>query len=135
MKQIFLYIWQLPQHLLGLFIWVILKTTKQTLKPFKLQDYPDCLIIPTTGQSFCTGKYVFVYKDYCENLLKHEIGHSIQSKYLGPLFIIVFGIPSICAVIGREAHRKLSKEEKYRWYFSRFPENWANKLGGANWFN
>lgn len=30
-----------------------------------------------------------------EETLKHEYGHSIQSKILGPLYLIVIGLPSL----------------------------------------
>ena len=62
-----------------------------------------------------------------ERLLVHEYGHTIQSILLGPLYLIIIGIPStlwgflpLCAKMRKE--RQLS-------YFSFFTESWANSLG------
>jgi len=48
---------------------------------------------------------------------------------LGPLYLLVVGIPSLVRVIYRKFHYK-----KYglNWenYYNGFPENWADRLGG-----
>ena len=57
----------------------------------------------------------------------HEYGHQLQSRMLGPLYLLIVGIPSL---IGNIYSRIKKKDEK--WYYSRFPENWADRLGGVN---
>lgn len=60
-------------------------------------------------------------------LLVHEYGHTIQSLLLGPLYLILVGLPSVgwsflpIFVKKRETDR-IS-------YFSGYPERWANHLG------
>ena len=72
------------------------------------------------------GDYVFVglNSEYKETV-KHELGHTIQSKILGPLYLIVIGIPSI---IWAAVHKKIAPNKPYDWFIT---EKWANKLGGV----
>ena len=60
-------------------------------------------------------------------LLVHEYGHTIQSLMLGPLYLIVIGIPSTLWGFLPNLNRK-RKEEQIS-YFSFFTEKWANILG------
>lgn len=67
-------------------------------------------------------------KELSQRLLVHEYGgHTIQSLILGPLYLIVIGIPStlwgfLPFLSSKRKHKKLS-------YFSFFTKNWANHLG------
>ena len=62
-----------------------------------------------------------------ERLLVHEYGHTIQSLILGPLYLLVMGIPStLWGFLPNPAKKR--KEEKIS-YFSFFTEKWANNLG------
>lgn len=62
-----------------------------------------------------------------EFITKHELGHTIQSKYLGPLYLLVIGIPSIMWVGLRRIVPILRKRYDY---YDFYPEHWANKLAG-----
>lgn len=59
--------------------------------------------------------------------MEHEYGHTIQSLILGPLYLIIIGIPSTlwgflpCCNVKRKA-KSIS-------YFSFFTEKWANFFG------
>ena len=59
--------------------------------------YKQATVIPCVMQGAITlGNYVFVGLNSEYRLtVKHELGHTIQSKILGPLYLIVIGIPSI----------------------------------------
>ena len=63
-----------------------------------------------------------------ERILRHEYGHSIQSMVLGPLYLLLVGLPSIlwCRVpaIGR------SWRSGRKSYYSFFTERSADRLGG-----
>jgi hypothetical protein len=65
--------------------------------------------------------------EWQQNYIKHEYGHSVQSAYLGPLYLFVIGIPSLIWAgffdNWREKHNK-----SYYWFYT---ESWADKLGGA----
>lgn len=64
-----------------------------------------------------------------KEVLVHEYGHTWQSAVLGPLYLLVIGLPSVtwaylpCFV-------KLRKEKGIR-YVDFYPEAWANKWGTA----
>ncbi len=62
-----------------------------------------------------------------ERLLVHEYGHTIQSLILGPLYLIIIGIPStLWGFLPLFAKKR--KENKLS-YFSFFTEKWVNYLG------
>lgn len=62
-----------------------------------------------------------------ENIKSHEFGHTVQSAWLGPLFLPVIGIPSyVWAML--PVFVKKRKEQGIK-YCSFYPESWANKLG------
>lgn len=62
--------------------------------------------------------------------LLHELGHCIQSIYLGPFYLLLIGLPSITFnVWDRLFHKKWSSKKRSEWYYSLPWEHWANKLG------
>ncbi|MBR6534662.1 MAG: hypothetical protein IKT65_03695 [Clostridia bacterium] len=65
--------------------------------------------------------------EVCERLIVHEYGHTIQSLILGPLYLIVMGIPSFLWAFIPALNRM--RKEKSISYFSFFTERWANHLG------
>lgn len=62
-----------------------------------------------------------------QRLLVHEYGHTIQSLVLGPLYLIIIGIPS--ALWGFLPNYHTKRRTKGISYFSFFTEAWANSLG------
>lgn len=91
--------------------------------------------------SISLGLFVFVashphFAGRCENrddcleqLLVHEYGHTIQSLLLGPLYLLMIGIPSWYWANGKR-NRKKRREQKIP-YCAFFTERWANRLGEA----
>lgn len=84
---------------------------------------------------FVTEKPYFAEKlkdEYSENelfrrLLVHEYGHTVQSLILGPLYLLVMGIPS--TLWGFLPNLAKKRKEQQISYFSFFTEKWANALG------
>lgn len=113
------YIWQLPQNLLGLA--VIRLGRGKYVGQHWVTAYP----VGYFGVSL--GKYI-VFNDVeipAGNWhLRHEQGHQKQSLYLGPLYLIAIGLPSL---IGNIVHRIVGG----KWYYKQPWESWANKLGGV----
>ncbi len=66
-------------------------------------------------------------EELSSRLLTHEYGHTIQSLILGPLYLLVMGIPSTLWGFLPSCNKK-RKEQKVS-YFSFFTESWANALG------
>jgi hypothetical protein len=86
--------------------------------------------------SHSSGKYICVVYNrnlaVFEQLVKHELGHSFQSKDLGWLYLSVVGIPSVLRnVWNKLAHKRWTEKERSNWYYSSWPENDADKRGGV----
>ena len=58
---------------------------------------------------------------------KHEYGHCRQSEYLGWLYLIVIGIPSLIWCLCYNAEKRGGLKDYYKFY----TEAWADKLGGV----
>ncbi|MBQ9742119.1 MAG: hypothetical protein IJV88_00390 [Ruminococcus sp.] len=69
----------------------------------------------------------YTEKELSHRLLVHEYGHTIQSLILGPLYLLVMGIPSTLWGFLPSAQKK--RREEGVSYFSFFTERWANLLG------
>lgn len=85
------------------------------------------LFVFVTVHPFFTKKYKYEYtqEELARKLLVHEYGHTIQSLILGPLYLIVIGIPS--TLWGFLFAKK--RYEKQIPYCAFFTESWANKCG------
>ena len=90
------------------------------------------IFVETTDIGLSLGRVIFWNEiggaQQCKN---HEYGHAMQSKLLGPFYLFVVGIPSVCRFIYSNLY---AKKHKVSWngYFKGFPENWADRLGGVN---
>ena len=72
-------------------------------------------------------KKEYTMEELSQRLLVHEYGHTIQSLILGPLYLIVMGIPS--TLWGFLPSLKKKRKNQGISYFSFFTEKWANYLG------
>ena len=122
---ILLYIWQLPQNLLGLILRVIYRQKNSLL--YKDKTVRVCESFPggiSLGNTLIVSK--FPYNKPTWNTVKHEWGHTRQSLYLGPLYLIIIGIPSgLWSLIHKY------NQEKPNEYYTFFTEKWADKLGNV----
>ena len=128
--------WEFPQSLLGL---ILLPFYKKTL--LRVIEYGDqkVYIYDKFPGGVSLGYYTLI--DYnktdwnpnrgIERLkegIKHESGHGIQSKWLGPLYLFTVGLLSGC-------HNIICRIKDYYNipydYYSFFVEKSANKLGGV----
>lgn len=134
MKKVLLYIWQLPQNLLGLILLLFWKQTD--VFAYKDKTVHVCKNFPggvSLGETIIVKRYPFnteAWKD-----VKHEYGHSIQSLYLGWFYLLVIGLPSVLFnVYDRLFHHPKSNAESmiyYYWYYNLPWERWADKLGNV----
>lgn len=143
MKEFLLYIWQLPQNILAYFViffsdaWYASDSTISGCN--KCIEYcTNCRDIELyhTSHNFgvSLGKYIILNYTDCDSFtIKHEYGHTEQSKRLGWLYLIVIGIPSaIGNIYDRIAHKKWTEYKRKMWYYKQPWEAWANKLAGIN---
>lgn len=120
--QILLYIWQLPQNLVGIIIGLFYKTDNTLL--YKDKVVRVCSKFPggiSLGNTLIVSK--FPYNKQTWNTVKHEWGHTRQSILLGPLYLLVVGIPSL---IWAGIYDKTKGS-----YFSFYTERWADKLSNV----
>ena len=85
------------------------------------------LFVFVTSKPFFTEKYKteFTQEELSKRVLVHEYGHTIQSLLLGPLYLIVIGIPS---TLWGFLFAKKRRQNQIP-YCAFFTENWANKCG------
>ena len=123
-RNLILFIWQLPQHIIALIYFGYLVIMCKDLGVDS--RYKQATVIPCIMRGAVTlGNYVFVgLNSEYRKTVKHELGHTIQSKILGPLYLIVIGIPSITYCGLRRIFPSLRKKNYYNFY----TEKWANNL-------
>ena len=113
---IILFIWQLPQNILAILIFPFLGKKKIIC----YRNYCLCFSCSKMTGGISLGGFAYVGPDLDKYSISHEVdGHTVQSKLLGPLYLIIVGIPSFvwCNIINRE---------KYPNYYVFFTEKWAN---------
>ena len=123
-RNLILFIWQLPQHIVALIYFGYLVMMCKDLGVDS--RYKQAIVIPCVMRGAVTlGNYVFVgLNSEYRKTVKHELGHTIQSKILGPLYLIVIGIPSITYCGLRRMFPSLRKKNYYNFY----TEKWAHTL-------
>lgn len=114
-------IWQFPQNLIGLIV-------ARFCKVKFCSHYKDAIVCYWNLKSgLSLGKYIFVHIKADKRTIKHEYGHTIQSKYLGWFYLLVIGLPSLVWAGCGKAYRKKHNVSYYDFY----TEKWADKLGGV----
>lgn len=130
-KNVLLYLHQLPQNLIGL---ILILWNKKTLK--KITDKKTKITYYTAEKvanaGISLGNYIILDSDIhiSEKNIRHEYGHQLQSIKLGWLYLIIIGIPSF---LGNLYDRLFNKT--YEWYYNQPWEKWADDLGEVNRFN
>lgn len=117
MKKLLLWIWQLPQHFIALFMCVVFIVKPST-------EY--CIWTKPNFPSFSLGEYLFV-SELDGKVFQHELGHTRQSRYLGWLWLFVIGIPSALHWLWYQYY---GRKHGYN-YYNFYTEKWADKLGGV----
>lgn len=129
LKEVLLFLWTLPQQILGMLVVFFTGAIKER-RQYEYAAYSFGYFGVSLGNFIIFGSAPGTETSY-----RHEYGHHIQSLYLGPLYLIVVGIPSLLGNIwDRIAHRNWTNMQRVTWYYSRFPEKWADQLGGVKRF-
>lgn len=123
-KNAALWVWQAPQNIVGLITYNCYKgyevCTKETCG-----DCIKCKLSSNMHGGVTLGNYIIV--NNIEHL-QHELGHTKQSKILGPLYLIVIGLPSLLHAGVFNAFD--CKGNPNRFYYNFYTEKWADKLAG-----
>ena len=121
-----LFLWQLPQNIIGLVIRFFCHKDKSQ-KVYWAKNFAR------SGVSL--GNFIILDECYkhditLKNTIAHERGHQVQSKILGPLYLIIIGLPSFIANIhDRIMFSYLPQRLKLQIYYSRPWEYLADRLG------
>lgn len=118
MKNFLLYLWQLPQNIIGLIILLFIKGEVK----HKFQDISYYFYDPFPG-GISLGNYLILGSTHSQTI-RHEHGHAIQSRMLGPLYLFVIGLPSI---IWAWLYGWIIPSTK-NGYYKFYTEKWADKL-------
>lgn len=125
--------WELPQTLVGAAIALLHKE-----KPLRVIEYADqkVYLYDNFNGGISLGYYTHLdwnAHDHNNNLVRqglrksvrHEaVGHGTQSKWLGPFYLLVVGLPSVI-------HCALHQMSGRKWnYYSFYTERWADKIAG-----
>lgn len=128
--------WELPQSLLGAIL--IPFYNKKRLRTISYGNQ-EVYIYDGFPGGISLGYYTLVdynRTDWDLNIgrmklsqsIKHESGHGVQSKWSGPFYLIIFGLPS--AIHNLICRYKESRNLPYN-YYSFWVEKLADKLGGV----
>lgn len=117
---ILLFIWQLPQNLVALGMMPFLGK----LKLISYKNFNFCFEGSKMAGGISLGCFSFVSPTSAmipETIAHEQTGHAKQSQMLGPLYLIVIGLPSItwCGNF---------RKWGYSNYYSFYTEHWANEL-------
>lgn len=125
-------VWELPQNVLGAALFALLRL-RGGIAGVDVED--GRLIIEAPGVGISLGSFVYYNAEanryYAADPLmrRHEIGHTFQSRWLGPLYLPLVGVPSTARALYSVVYREVTGR---RWtgYFDGYPESWADRLGG-----
>lgn len=124
MKKIILWIWQFPQNLIALLLLLILRGEKRhalgTIRFYYLSSFPGGITL---------GEYI-IMETKGELTVRHEYGHVLQSRMLGPLYLLVIGLPSLVHAFLNGYIGCCERAEEGYYHF--YTERWANRLGGLD---
>ena len=135
LRDVALALWELPQNVLGALVFAACRAAGQV----EVTDRASSrLFVKVSGFAVSLGWFVFWSDEtttryfHIDGAVRaHEYGHTFQSRWLGPLYLPVVGVPSVLrnvyAVVYREATGR-----RWRGYFDGFPERWADELGGVD---
>lgn len=116
-----LWIWQLPQNLIGVLGAVFFGKDSRAIADGV--HYYCCKGFPG---GITLGEYIFV-ETHNVRIVRHEFGHVLQSRMLGPLYLLVVGLPSLLHAWLNDFIGCCRRHPEGYYHF--YTERWADKLG------
>lgn len=126
--------WELPQNVLGA---ALLGVAWASGRLRKVRIERGRIFIECRGFGVSLGLFIFWFHEgnryfTPDSLMRrHEYGHSFQSRWLGPFYLLAVGVPSVARVLYGVAYREVTGRT-WRRYYAGYPENWADRLGGIS---
>lgn len=116
-------LWELPQNILGAIVKLVY--AEHGLREVDTYRQGTCQIQNWSMSSGVSlGWFQFTHPFADKNTCSHEVGHSVQSVMLGPLYLLVIGLPSI--IWAGIVYPRVGGD-----YYRFYTERWANKLSGV----
>jgi hypothetical protein len=134
-RQAPLFAWELPQNLLGAANLLVQKGAGNVRG---IEHDRGRLMVELVGDGAVSLGYFVFFSTHDNRFVPagaenrdHELGHSVQSRLLGPLYLPIVGVPSVARVAYAVAYRTVTGK---RWggYYSGWPEKSADRLGGVD---
>lgn len=114
---ILLFIWQLPQNLVA----IVMMPFLGKLELLSYREFCFAFKGSKMAGGISLGNFAFLssYLSKKQANIDHEqLGHTVDSKIFGPLYLIIIGLPSLLwAAFG----------DNNKCYYSFYTEKWANK--------
>ena len=122
------WVWQFPQNLIAVLI-LLFNSKREKACKGGINYY--IIDKGTFGCGVSLGNYILIPRGRDDEItIKHEHGHQYQSLYFGIFYLLLIGLPSgMNNIWDRIFHKKWSSTERIKWYYNRYPEKWADKLG------
>lgn len=120
-----MFLFEFPQNIIG-YLGFIYYTQRQKAPYYR---YREAYVVHVKGRwgAVSLSRYIFADDVYYQSqMIRHEYGHTLQSKLLFILYLPIVGIPSFL-------WNRLFKKYRIRnnkSYYAFFTESWANRLGG-----
>ena len=130
-----LFAWELPQNVLGGAL-LMVQLARRNVRGVVFERERVMVEIGSVG-AVSLGLFVFFtnsdngYVPVGRENRDHEYGHSLQSRWLGPLYLVIVGVPSELRVLYAFVYRHV-KGRRWGGYYDGFPESWADRLGGVD---
>jgi hypothetical protein len=127
-------LWEAPQCLLGA---ALLGAVRARGGVAGLEWDQGRLFARTPGIGISLGLFVFWFDEgnrYFRGdplMRRHEHGHTFQSRWLGPLYLPLVGVPSTLRAAYAVLHREVTGR-RWQGYYDGYPESWADRLGGIS---
>ncbi len=116
-------LWQLPQWIVGQ-VYLYLHND-DVIGGFTYNNASYYILRNQSGSvTFCKD-FIFLsrWAQHSDYTILHEYGHTVQGRYLGWLYLVVVGLPSL---LWAAVHSAFGLKVSYRKFFT---EKWADKLG------
>lgn len=118
------WIWSQPQTVFGCVLYHLVDALNAYVNKKRYKE-ARVIYLPVQEWGVSLGPYIFLSEDnVLDRDLRHEYGHTIQSYYLGPLYLLIVGVPSVILKFA-----SLYSDYVNEHYFNFWPESWAERLG------
>ena len=112
--------WGFPQTLRGSAVYLVHRKNRH----FNYKG--ACVTEWDKNAGLSLGKFVFIPKKETV-LIDHEYGHTLQSLILGPVYLLLVGVPSV--IWHRHPRFREKRKKTGKSYYSPVFEKTANRLG------